>query len=118
MRFTPSLAVLFMIFMSSFPKKFVSGPQMSDVDDEQKECRESWVWSLLLLKNFHENLVRPSSVKGWNFFKKCLHPLQKFKVILKFSLMNFNSACATLGTHPLTFKCLSYPLQLFTVYSN
>jgi hypothetical protein len=69
MRFTPSLAVLFMIFMSSFPKKFVSGPQMSDVDDEQKECRESWVWSLLLLKNFHENLVRLSSVKGWNFFK-------------------------------------------------
>lgn len=70
MRFMPSLVVLFMIFMSSLPKKLASGPQMSDLDEEQKECRESWLRSMLMMGNLNSagKLVR-NLIKEWKFSK-------------------------------------------------
>lgn len=56
-RFVPSLGIVFMLFMSSLSKKLVSGPQMLDLQEEQEGCRQYWLGSLLLMRNFNDNLV-------------------------------------------------------------
>jgi peptidoglycan/LPS O-acetylase OafA/YrhL len=57
LRFTPALGTVFMFFMSSLPKVLVDGPQMQYMQEEVDECRKSWLLSLLLVSNFHDDLV-------------------------------------------------------------
>jgi peptidoglycan/LPS O-acetylase OafA/YrhL len=56
-RFTVSLAIIFMIFMSSLHKIFGHGPQLDELIAEVKDCKENWLPSLLLVGNLNEKIV-------------------------------------------------------------
>lgn len=52
MRYVPTVAVLVLFTVSSFPVMFVDGPRIVYIENETRSCKRWWWACLLLVQNY------------------------------------------------------------------